>query len=106
MAKQRWASAYAGLLAVALVVAPKARGQAVEPGGEFVERSGNKLTLAGEPYRFSGPNIEWLGLEGYGPHDPRGPRYADHFEVDDAFAIAVGRTFSATARFSFVSRAR
>lgn len=86
-AKQRWASACVGLLA-ALVVAPKARGQAVEHGGEFVERSGNKLTLAGRPYRFSGPNIEWLGLEGYGPHDPMGPRYADRFEVDDAFATA------------------
>jgi len=87
-AKQGWVLAGAALLASALVVAPKARGQVVEEGGEFVERSGNKLTLAGQSYRFSGPNIEWLGLEGYGPHDPMGPRYADRFEVDDAFATA------------------
>jgi mannan endo-1,4-beta-mannosidase len=55
---------------------------------QFVRRSGTKLTLAGAPYRYSGPNIEWAGLEGYGPHDPQGPRYPSHFEVDDAFATA------------------
>ena len=56
--------------------------------GGFVERAGTKLTLGGEPFRYSGPNIEWLGLEGYGPHDPMGPRYPSHFEVDDVFATA------------------
>jgi hypothetical protein len=40
------------------------------------------------PFRYSGPNIEWLGLEGYGPHDPAGPRFPSHFEIDDAFATA------------------
>ncbi len=54
----------------------------------FVERAGTKLTLAGAPFRYSGPNIEWLGLEGYGPHDPMGPRYPSRFEIDDAFATA------------------
>ena len=57
-------------------------------GTEFVKRTGTKLTLGGTPFRYSGPNIEWLGLEGYGPHDPQGPRYPSHFEVDDAFATA------------------
>ena len=56
--------------------------------GDFIERSGTKLTLHGAPFRYSGPNIEWLGLEGYGPHDPMGPRYPSHFEIDDAFATA------------------
>ncbi|MBB5338469.1 cellulase family glycosylhydrolase [Tunturiibacter gelidoferens] len=54
----------------------------------FVQRTGTKLTLSGAPFRYSGPNIEWLGLEGYGPHDPMGPRLPSHFEIDDAFDTA------------------
>jgi mannan endo-1,4-beta-mannosidase len=52
----------------------------------FVQRSGTHLTVDGAQFRYSGPNIEWLGLEGYGPHDPMGPRYPSRFEIDDAFA--------------------
>jgi mannan endo-1,4-beta-mannosidase len=54
----------------------------------FVQREGTHLALDGSPFRYSGPNIEWLGLEGYGPHDPMGPRFPSHFEIDDAFATA------------------
>ena len=54
----------------------------------FVQRAGTRLTLNGAGFRYSGPNIEWLGLEGYGPHDPAGPRLPTHFEIDDAFATA------------------
>jgi mannan endo-1,4-beta-mannosidase len=54
----------------------------------FIQRNGTHLSLDGKPFRYSGPNIEWLGLEGYGPHDPRGPRFPSHFEIDDAFATA------------------
>jgi hypothetical protein len=54
----------------------------------FVQRSGTHLQVDGAPFRYSGPNIEWLGLEGYGPHDPMGPRYPSHFEIDDALATA------------------
>src|ERR1700683_4578463 len=57
-------------------------------GESFVQRSGTHLQVDGAPFRYSGPNIEWLGLEGYGPHDPMGPRYPSHFEIDDAFATA------------------
>jgi mannan endo-1,4-beta-mannosidase len=73
--------------AVFIVVAVCSTMQA-QNSAVFVQRSGTKLTLAGAPYRYSGPNIEWLGLEGYGPHDPQGPHYPSHFEVDDAFATA------------------
>ena len=52
----------------------------------FIQRSGTRLSLDGAPFRYSGPNIEWLGLEGYGPHDAAGPRLPSHFEIDDAFA--------------------
>ena len=54
----------------------------------FVQRSGSHLTLDGKPFRYSGPNVEWLGLEGYGPHDPSGPRFPSHFEIDDVFSTA------------------
>jgi len=57
-------------------------------GQSFVQRSGTRLVLDNEVFRYSGPNVEWLGLEGYGPHDPAGPRYPSHFEIDDVFATA------------------
>jgi hypothetical protein len=50
-----------------------------------VKQSGTHLILGGATFRYSGPNIEWLGLEGYGPHDAIGPRYPSRFEIDDAF---------------------
>jgi mannan endo-1,4-beta-mannosidase len=55
---------------------------------EFVQRNGTKLTLGGANYRYSGPNIEWLGIEAYGPDDSLGPRYPSHLEVDDALDTA------------------
>ncbi|HEY2937888.1 MAG TPA: hypothetical protein VGJ25_14895, partial [Gaiellaceae bacterium] len=54
----------------------------------FVTRTGSHLSLAGKPFRFGGANIEWLGLVGYGPADPAGPRYPSHYEIDDAMATA------------------
>jgi mannan endo-1,4-beta-mannosidase len=53
-----------------------------------VTRVGTRLLLGGRPFRFGGANVEWLGLVGYGPADPQGPRYPSHFEVDDALATA------------------
>jgi len=55
---------------------------------DFVKKDGSKLSLNGQTFRYSGPNIEWLGLEGYGPHDAMDPRYASRFEIEDAFATA------------------
>jgi mannan endo-1,4-beta-mannosidase len=55
---------------------------------EFVQRSGTKLTLGGADFRYSGPNIEWLGIEAYGPDDSLGPRYPSHLEVDDVLDTA------------------
>jgi mannan endo-1,4-beta-mannosidase len=54
----------------------------------FVQQHGTHLTLAGHPFRFGGANVEWLGLVGYGPADPLGPRRPSHFEIDDALATA------------------
>ena len=78
--------AFATVTFVALaMMAVCARSSAqTEHNDEFVQRDGTRLTLGGETFRYSGPNIEWLGLEAYGPLDPMGPRYPSHFEVDDA----------------------
>lgn len=75
------------LMLAAGLAATQARAQSEQPDN-FVQRSGTKLTLDGATFRYGGPNIEWLGLEGYGPHDPMGPRYPTRFEIDDAFATS------------------
>jgi mannan endo-1,4-beta-mannosidase len=54
----------------------------------FVTRSGPRLRVAGRPFRFGGANIEWLGLAGYGPFDPRGPHFPSNYEIDDAMKTA------------------
>jgi hypothetical protein len=57
----------------------------------FVTRSGSQLMLDGQPLRFSGPNVEWLGLVGYGPYNfepGQSERYPTHYEIDDALATA------------------
>ena len=54
----------------------------------FVTRSGPRLFVSGRPFRFGGANVEWLGLVGYGPFDPGGPRYPSNYEIDDAMATA------------------
>src|SRR5882757_9546133 len=78
----------AGLLLTG-VAAP---GQAqAHPSRDFVTRSGSQLRLDGQPFRFSGSNVEWLGLVGYGPLNSEAgqfERYPTHFEIDDALATA------------------
>src|SRR5436190_24399885 len=76
----------AAAFAAALLAAPTAAPRLA--ADQFVTRSGTGLLVAGRPFRFGGANVEWLGLVGYGPQDPEGPRYPSHFEVDDALATA------------------
>ena len=82
--------AFSTVALVALAVMAVCTRSSAQTGhnGEFVQRDGTRLTLGGETFRFGGPNIEWLGLEAYGPLDPMGPRYPSHFEVDDAMDTA------------------
>jgi mannan endo-1,4-beta-mannosidase len=77
-------------LALAGVVAAPAAAPAspLRLSDSFVTRSGAGLELGGRPFRFGGANVEWLGLVGYGPADPAGPRYPSHYEIDDALATA------------------
>ena len=84
------------LLAVGMAqMSPSAEDSAVESvnpmiphNDEFVKRNGTRLTLGGQTFRFGGPNIEWLGLEYYGPFGPMGPRYPSQFEIDDVLDTA------------------
>jgi mannan endo-1,4-beta-mannosidase len=77
------------LVCAALVAAPAgAPAKPQRSSDSFVTRSGMHLMLAGRPFRFGGANVEWLGLQGYGPADPAGPRYPSHYEIDDALATA------------------
>lgn len=51
----------------------------------FVVRSGASLMLDGQPFRFSGANSYWLGLQ---DNNDGSIAYPSHFEVDDALATA------------------
>ena len=76
------------LLAGLLVLSGNAPPKSSARSDPFVSRAGTRLVLAGRPFRFGGANIEWLGLQGYGPADPLGPRPPSHYEIDDALATA------------------
>ena len=89
----RWTIAAAILAAMSMgamgMIATVDQSTAQTPhNDEFVTRSGTALALGGEPYRYSGPNIEWLGIEAYGPDDSLGPRYPSHLELDDVLDTA------------------
>ena len=70
------------------IVSSDAASSQIEHNDEFVQHVETKLVLGGEEFRYSGPNIEWLGIENYGPSENMGPRYPTHFEVDDALETA------------------
>ncbi|MDQ2903853.1 MAG: hypothetical protein ABI456_09225 [Ktedonobacteraceae bacterium] len=57
---------------------------ATQTASFFVTRSGSSLMLAGKQFRFSGPNIYWLGMQ----ETDNGNAYPSHFRVDDALATA------------------
>ncbi|MFI7221550.1 carbohydrate binding domain-containing protein [Micromonospora maritima] len=58
----------------------------------FVVRDGTRLSLAGRPFRFAGPNMYWLGLdENVGGTDPADPPVVDHptyFRIRDGLTTA------------------
>jgi len=53
-------------------------------GAEFVTRNGSQLYYNGSPFRFSGTNIYWLGLD----ENVGGVAYPTTFRVDDALETA------------------
>ena len=60
---------------------------ATKAHGIFVTRHGSKLYLNGKPWRFSGVNMYWLGLD-ENVTDAHGPTYPTHTAVDNGFAAA------------------
>jgi len=80
--------AFGALLALVVIVMGRQGVAQTTHNDEFVLGSRTRLTLGGFNFRYSGPNIEWLGIEAYGPDDSLGPRYPSHLEVDDALDTA------------------
>ena len=79
---------FACLLGLAGLLAPGVARAQASHNDEFVQHDGARLTLGGETFRYGGPNIEWLGIENYGPSETMGPRYPTHFEIDDVMDTA------------------
>ncbi|NAZ83646.1 hypothetical protein GTR02_17680 [Kineococcus sp. R8] len=69
------------------VTAPRADA-AGAPAKSFVQRTGSTLTLDGAPFRFSGTNIYWLGLDDNVRDAAGAPTYPSKFRVEDAFRAA------------------
>ena len=78
----------AGFLLLSLVLAPPAPAQQYNTmtdtpqPGDFVSRADAKLTLLGNPIRFSGADLPWLGVRPSGGAEPR-LRAPTIFEVHD-----------------------
>ncbi|MGC4892086.1 carbohydrate binding domain-containing protein [Micromonospora sp. DT227] len=94
----RWSAAVAlvATLATAALAAPPAVAAPDPPSRRadpaFVVRDGSRLSLAGRPFRFAGPNMYWLGLdENVGGTDPADPPAVDHptyFRIRDGLTTA------------------
>ena len=69
------------------VVGQRAGTTADASSDAFVTRSGSHLLLNGRPWRFSGVNMYWLGLDD-NVQDANGPEYPTHARIDDGFAGA------------------
>ncbi len=78
-------------LITALLALAAAAAQAQAQRWDLVTRSAAQLTLDGKPWRFSGANVEWLGLVGYGPLNfdaGQTERFPTEYEVNDVLATA------------------
>ncbi|HEX2858107.1 MAG TPA: carbohydrate binding domain-containing protein [Propionibacteriaceae bacterium] len=85
------AVAVLGLAALATPAQARAEGEHPDANA-FVQRDGTHLTLDGRQFRFSGPNMYWLGLdENVGGVDPatRGVvGYPSYFRIRDGLVTA------------------
>lgn len=55
--------------------------------GQFVTRAGSTLQVAGQPFRFTGTNMYWLGLDD-NITDGGGPTYPTKARIDNALRAA------------------
>lgn len=76
------------ILAIILAASPARASQGESRDNGFVTRSGALLLMNGEPFRFGGANIDWLGLSSDTYYEPD-VHYPSPAEVDDALATVV-----------------
>lgn len=74
------AGSWISLDKIVVTAAPDLRGQ-------FVTRDGSTLRLGGEPFRFAGANLYWLGLDD-NITDGSGPTYPTKARIDNALRAA------------------
>jgi hypothetical protein len=62
--------------------------------GSLVTRAGSRLIMAGKPFRFTGANLYWLGLDDNIRDSAGAPTYPTKFRIDNALqaAAAAGMT--------------
>ncbi len=72
------------LLLLVLVLSASA-----SPSGGRVSRNGSQLMLNGQPFRFAGANIYWLGLDENVPSNGS-IAYPTKFRQTDALITAIG----------------
>jgi mannan endo-1,4-beta-mannosidase len=85
------ATALLGTAGIGLGLVSGSAQAATSPGSDFVTQQGAQLELDGQPFRFGGANVEWLGLVGYGPlnFEPgQSERFPTHYEINNALATA------------------
>ncbi len=70
---------------------PRVAGASPSTDSQWVTKSGSSLRLAGAPWRFTGVNMYWLGLDD-NVRDAHGPTYPTHAAVDSGLdsAVALG----------------
>ena len=63
-------------------------GTSAKTADTWVTKTGSTLTLAAKPWRFTGVNMYWLGLDD-NVRDDKGPTYPTHTLVDNGLNAAV-----------------
>lgn len=74
----------AACLAVAATTAPAGARPPAAAADAFVTRDGAHLALQGDPFRFGGTNLYWLGLD----ENVGGVDYPTNYRIDDALKTA------------------
>jgi mannan endo-1,4-beta-mannosidase len=82
------AVAGASALPATLHIGPAAAGVAAPVTTGLVTRSGNQLMLGGQPFRFTGANLYWLGLDDNIRDSTGSPTYPTKYRIRNALQAA------------------